>query len=92
VEQAGDLVGVDAVVLGLAAVDGFHVQRVADEEGDVFLGAAVGQPVPAEHALDADNEVVAEGGDGSEESVKTGWQVVVVNDVADGAKDAQVQL
>jgi hypothetical protein len=60
-EQPGDLAGVDAVVLGLAAADGLHVQGVADHEGDALLPAQVGQPVPDEHALDADDQVVAEG-------------------------------
>jgi len=32
-------------------VDGLHVQGVAQYEGDVMLGAQVGQPVPGEHAL-----------------------------------------
>ena len=66
-QQAGDLAGVDAVVLGLAAVDGLHVEGVADEEGDVCSAAEVGEPVPGEHALDADDDV-AEGGEGSEKA------------------------
>ena len=35
-EQAGDLAGVDLVVLGLAAVDGLHGQGVAEDEGDAL--------------------------------------------------------
>src|SRR5262249_42547958 len=58
-QQAGDLTGVKAVVLGLAAVDGFQVQGVAEDEGDVLLDAAIGDPVPGEQALGADHEVVA---------------------------------
>ena len=41
-EQGGELAGVDLVVLGLAAVDGLHVQGVAEDEGDVLLFAQVG--------------------------------------------------
>src|SRR5882762_6799248 len=33
-QQDGDLVGVNPVVLGLATVDGFHRQRVAEHERD----------------------------------------------------------
>ena len=67
--EGRDLVGVDAVVLGLAAVDGLHVERVAEDEGDALLGAEVGQPVPGEGALDRDDEVLAEGGDCGEEGL-----------------------
>ena len=60
-EQAGDGLGVVAVALGLAAVDGFHGPGVAEGEGDVVVAAGVGEPVPAVHALAADDEAVAEG-------------------------------
>jgi hypothetical protein len=42
-------------------VDELHVQGVAQDEGDVLFGAAVGQLVPAEHALDADHQALAKG-------------------------------
>src|ERR1700730_18032610 len=35
-EQPRDLVGIDAVVLGFAAVNGFHVKGVAENEGNGF--------------------------------------------------------
>ncbi len=76
-EQAGDLAGVDLVVLGLAAVDGLHVQGVAEDEGDALVLAEVGEPVPGEHALAADDEAVAEGRDGVEEGVGLGGQIAV---------------
>ena len=38
-EQLGDLAGVDLVILRLAAVDGFHVQRVPKNKRDL-LGLA----------------------------------------------------
>src|SRR5262249_759547 len=50
-EQAGDGLGVLAVALGFAAVDGFHGPGVAEDEGDVVFAAGVGEPVPAVHAL-----------------------------------------
>ena len=48
-QQLSDLFGIDLVVLRLAAVDGFHVQGVAEDKGDLFRLAEIGQPVPAEH-------------------------------------------
>ena len=80
-EQPGDLARVDPVVLGLAAVDGLHVEGVAEDEGDV-LGAEVGEPVPAEDALGGDDQVVAEGFDGFEEELGLAGQVAVQQDVA----------
>ncbi len=64
-EERRNLQRVDAVVLGLAAVDGLHHQRVAENEGDALPGAQVGQPVPGEEALDGKDEVVAGRGHGS---------------------------
>ena len=61
--------GVDLVVLGLAAVDRLHVEGVAEDEGDVLTGAEIGEPIPAEDALDADDQVVPKRRDGSEEGV-----------------------
>ena len=36
-QQSGDLISVDAIVLRLAAVDGFHVERVSEDKGYFFL-------------------------------------------------------
>ena len=59
--------GVNPVVLGLATVDGFHRQRVAEHERDAFGRADVGHPVPREHALDRHHQSVAVGRDDLEE-------------------------
>ncbi len=40
-EQGGDLHGIDLVVLGFAAVDGLHVEGVAEHEVDAFVAAYV---------------------------------------------------
>src|SRR5262249_51362294 len=53
--------------------------------------AQVRQPVPGIHALDADPNVVAERGDGFEEGVGPGGEVLVEDDGAGVVKDAQVQ-
>jgi hypothetical protein len=81
-QEHGDLVGVDLVVLRLSAVDGLHVERMADDEGDVMLGAEVGEPVPAEDALDAADQVVPVGLDGPEEGVGLAAQIAVQDDLA----------
>ena len=59
--------------------------------------AQVGEPVPGEHALAADDEAVAEGLDGIEEGVGRGGQVLledgralVVEDVGEQAPGVQI--
>jgi len=37
---------------------GAHVQGVTEDEIDLLVGTQVGEPVPGEHALDADHQVV----------------------------------
>ena len=71
-QKDGDLVGIDLVVLGLAPVDGLHVQGVAEDEGDPLLGAQIGEPVPREDALHGHHQVLAVRSDGGEE-VRPAW-------------------
>ena len=46
-QEDRDLVGIDLVVLGLAAVDRLHRQGVSQNEGDAVGGAEIREPVPA---------------------------------------------
>jgi hypothetical protein len=39
---------------------------MSEDEGDVVLGAEIGQPVPGEDALDPDDDIFPEGFDGLE--------------------------
>jgi hypothetical protein len=45
-QQHSDVLGVDRVVFGLAAVDRLHRQRVPADNGQLFLGPEVGEPGP----------------------------------------------
>ena len=89
-EESSDLAGIDAIVFGFAAVDGFHVQGVAQDERNLVLQAEVRDPVPGEHALDADNQVLAKGRDGAKKNIWTARQVAVKDDGAGLIQDAQV--
>ena len=60
-QQPRDLVRVDPVVLGFAAVDRTHVERVPQHEHDALARAQVRQPVPREHALGCHRQVLAVG-------------------------------
>ena len=56
-----------------------------------FAVAEVGQPAPGEDALDADDEVVAEGSDGGEERFRCGREVPVEHRLSGLVEDADVQ-
>ena len=66
----GEFLGVDAVILVFAAVDGAHVEGMGEDEGEAGFLAGVAEPVPVEHALAADGQVVAVGGDEFEEELE----------------------
>jgi len=96
-EHGRQLGGVDLVGLGLAAVDHAHVPGVAEDEGDRVVLAQVGQPVPGEHALDSDDQAVAEGLHGVEEGLGLRRQVLredglalLVEDVDEHASGVQI--
>ena len=76
-EQHGDLVGVDLVVLGLAAVNGLHEQCMAEHEADAFPRAQIGEPIPGVDALAGHHEVVAVGSHGFEKRLGLRGQVLV---------------
>jgi hypothetical protein len=90
-EEPGDGLGVVAVALGLLAVDGLHGPGVAQREGDALVAAGVGQPVPAVHALAADDQAVAEGLHGLEEGGRGGGQVARESLLAVAVEDAEEQ-
>ena len=50
-EQHGDLMSVDRIVFGFAAMDGLHVQRMAEDKRNPFLGTQVSEPVPGEESI-----------------------------------------
>ena len=90
--QPGDLVGVDLVVLGLAPVDGTHVQGMPEHEGNALAGTQVGHPVPGEHAFDRHHQILAEGLHGGQEGLRGALQVAREAHLAGCIQDAQVHL
>jgi len=53
-EQDGNLVGVDLVVFGFAAVNGFHVEGMAQDKGNAVVFAEISDPVPCERLSASD--------------------------------------
>jgi hypothetical protein len=76
-QETRDLVRVDSVVLGLAAVDGLHRECVAEDEQDALGRADGGQPVPGEHTLGYDDEVLSVRRDDLEERLGRRWHVAM---------------
>jgi len=89
-QQHGDLVGINLVVLRLAAVNGLHRQRVAEHERDAFGRADIGQPVPREHALGRHDEIRAVRRDDLEERRRGRRHVAVHEHLARRVEDADV--
>ena len=56
-DELGDLLGIDLVVLGFPAVDGFHIQCMTQDKGNAFFGAQICQPIPRKDAFNADDEI-----------------------------------
>jgi hypothetical protein len=86
-QQHGDLLGVERVVFGLAAVDRFHLQRVPEDNGHLFRGAEVGEPGPGQETFDRDDQIVPIGCHALENRLRTGVHVALQQDLAVLAKD-----
>ena len=61
---------------------------MAEDERNLVSAAEVGDPVPGEEALDADDNVGAEGSEGIEESLFVGRDLRLTDDVAGLVEDA----
>ena len=71
-------------------MDGSHVKGMTEDEGDIFFSTEVSEPVPGEHALDSDDDVVTERFDGFEERFGPGVHVSVEQDVSVLVEDTEV--
>jgi hypothetical protein len=76
--------------ISAAAVDGLHVQGVAEHERDLLGHAQIGEPVPTEDALDADDEVFSVGRDGVQKWLRPTLHVLVQDDLPVLVENAQV--
>jgi hypothetical protein len=65
-------------------MDRFHIEGMAQNEGDVFLGTEIGDPVPGEHAFDGNHDVLTEGSNGTEKSFRLCVNVLMDSDVTSG--------
>src|SRR5918996_1494678 len=89
-EQYRNLVRINAVVCGLATVNGFHVERVSQHEGKALLRTEVGQPVPGEDTFDGDDKLRTIGCHDLEQGVRAGFHVALYHDLAVLVQNADV--
>jgi hypothetical protein len=66
-QQSSQLVGVDVVVFGLTAVQGFPRERMTKDTRDLVFSTQIGKPVPGTHAGGGENDLLAGGRHGLEQ-------------------------
>ena len=92
-QEVGDFFRVHPVVFIFAAVNGLEVEGVGQNEVDARRLAGIGEPIPAEHALGADGQIVAIGRNELEEIFEVIVPDVGVDEFFAGAvHDADVHL
>jgi hypothetical protein len=73
-------------------MDGFHVQRVTQDEGNAVLGAQIGNPVPAKDTLDTDDDVFQEGEDQLKKYLALGGDIFMQPGFAFLVDDADIHF
>jgi len=91
-EQYGDFSRIDLVIFCFAAVDGFHVKGMTQDKGNPFLDTKIGDPIPGEHALHGDDNVLPERVNGFEEDLTIGDKVSVQSDFSCLIQDAEIHF
>src|SRR5262245_5739145 len=89
-EQGRNLLRIDLVIFGLAAMDGFHIESVSKDKGNPFVRTEVGQPIPGKDAFDRHNETVPTGGNGVEKRSRRGFHIAVEHDFSVVVHDTDV--
>jgi hypothetical protein len=73
-------------------MDCFHIEGMAQDEGDTLFLAEIGQPVPGEHAFHRNDNVFTVGGDGGKEGFRIGIHVPVLPDFSFLVEDADIHF
>jgi hypothetical protein len=88
-EHHRNLLGIDLVMFGLAAVDSLHREGVSKDKRHACASAEVGEPVPGEAPCDAHDQMLAVGRNGLEKRVRSGWQMPVDKHLSLLVQDAE---
>jgi hypothetical protein len=89
-EQGRYLICVYFVVLGFAVMNRFHIERVAQDEGNVLFIAEIGEPVPSEDALYCYNNIFAVRSYTLQKNIGVCFNIPVKNDLALLVEDAKI--
>jgi hypothetical protein len=84
----GHRVGIELVMLGLAAMDGVPGEGVSRDNGDGLCSAETGEPIPGAQACDGDDETLTVGRNGLEERCRRGVHRAGHQDLTSVAQEA----
>jgi hypothetical protein len=73
-------------------MDRFHVEGMAENEGEVLLDTEIGDPVPGEHAFDRDHDILTEGSKDTEKSFRVCVDILMNPDIASGVEDTDKHI
>jgi hypothetical protein len=71
-------------------MNGFHIESMSQDKGDMFLGTEIGDPVPGEDALNGYNDVFSKSFDGFKKDLGAGSDVALEDDAPFLVEDAEV--
>ena len=74
-QEHGDCMGVDRVSFGLAAMDGLPLEGMAEDHRDAVCSTKVSQPVPGQHPVGRDDDLIVVRGDSFEQRFGGGLHV-----------------
>ncbi len=89
-QEPGNVLGVDRVVFGLAAMDGLHGEGMTEDNRATVCSTEVSTPVPGQHAFGSHDDLIAVGGDGLEKRLWGGLHVTVPQRFTGLVEDAHV--
>jgi len=73
-------------------MNGFHVEGMTQDKGDVLLSAEISDPVPGEHTLYSDHDVLPEGSEDAKKGLRICLDVLVKAYLTFGIEDTDVYL
>ena len=91
-QESGYFMGVDLVILAFAAMNGPHIQGMAEDEGNVFLSTDIGQPLPGKHAFRRYHKVFAVWLDRMEKYIGIGAYVAMQDNFSCLVEDAKIHF
>jgi hypothetical protein len=73
-------------------MDGFHVERTAEDEVNALPAAQIGQPVLGEHAFHSNHEIVPKRSDRPQEIFRAAGKIPMQENIAFGIENAEVHF